>query len=65
MILGLLRRFGLHIERREPPHGVKAVDSPGEIGEIFDLDAARQAARYNAAKRAMQRRRPPNDSWLR
>jgi hypothetical protein len=55
MIFRLLRRFGLHIERRNPPPGVEAVDHFGDIGAIFDMDAARQAARYDAAQQALRR----------
>jgi hypothetical protein len=63
MILETLARWFLHVERRDPPR-VMAVDSLDDIGAIFDMDAARLAARYDADQRAMQRRQPPND-WLR
>jgi hypothetical protein len=55
MILDILTRWFMHIERRHPPPGfnVEVVD--------FDMDAGRLAARYEAD----QRRRPPSDPWLR
>jgi hypothetical protein len=65
MILETLARWFLHVERRDPPRGVMAVDSLDDVGAIFDMDAAKLAARYEADKRAMQRRRPPTDAWLR
>jgi hypothetical protein len=63
MILETLARWFLHVERREPPRGVQAVDQLSDIGAIFDMDAARLAARYEADKRAMQRRQPPADAY--
>jgi hypothetical protein len=57
VILDILTRWFLHIGRRNPPR----------LGDItcFEADAARQAARYDADQQAMQRRRPPDDAWLR
>jgi hypothetical protein len=53
MILHLLPRLGLHIERRHKPQGVEEADHVGDIGAIFDVDAARQSslARGNGGAR--------------
>ena len=63
-MLDVLRRFFVRVEPRTPPRGVETINSLGEIGEIFDLNAARQAARSYTDQRNM-RRRPPADAWLR
>ena len=65
-MLEVLRRLRLYIERRRPPRGVgvEVADNFADIGPIFDADAARLAARFDADQ-APERRRPPTDAWLR
>jgi hypothetical protein len=62
VILDILTRWFLHIERRAPPPGVDTADGLCDIANIFDADAGRQEAK---AKAAARRRRPPDDAWLR
>ena len=60
----LTRFFG--IEQREPSPGVQKAGQRWFIGSIFEADAARQAAGWEATKREInRRRRPVSDNWLR
>jgi hypothetical protein len=54
------------VERRRPPGGVgvEVAENFDDTGPIFDLDAARLAARFEADQQA-PRRRAPTDAWLR
>jgi len=58
-LLDVLRRLGCV--------GVEVADDLGDVGPIFDADAARLAVRCEADQQAprRRRRRPPADDWLR
>jgi hypothetical protein len=64
MILDILARWFLHVERRNSPPGVEIADSLGDVTACFEADAARLSAHFEAARRN-GRRRPPNDAFLR
>jgi hypothetical protein len=55
-MIDLLRRFLLRVQRRNPPPGVEVAYSLSDITSCLEADAARQAARYEAAQRNARRR---------
>jgi hypothetical protein len=64
MINWILERFGLRIEKNEPPvRDVRKAATLGVIASIFESEAAQADAQWQITKRNMKRR-PPADSWL-